>query len=90
MSWFEHTRPRQIVNLAASRVKNPSTKSWLKEDAEGTWERAAAKYLEGAPAIIEAKHLEMTDEMIDDEIASILTISALEATLAHATKRKKR
>lgn len=88
MSWFDPSRPRTIVKLAASRVRNPSTKSWLKNDEEGTWEKTAERYLERVPALLEAKKLKLTDDQINDEVATMLTVSALEASLAHARKRK--
>jgi hypothetical protein len=90
MLLFDPSRPRQIVELAASRVKNPSTKSWLRNDERGTWENTAKRYLERVPEILAAKNLQMTDEQIDDEIATMLSVSALEATLANAIKHKKR
>jgi hypothetical protein len=76
--------------MAAEDTKDPSTKSWLRNDEEGTWEHRAKELLDKAPDIIAAKNLTMTDEQIDEEIASILKMSALEAMLAHAKKRKRK
>lgn len=90
MIWYDLERPRQIVRLAASQVKNPSTKHWLHDDDKGTWENMARRYLDGVPEILKAKGLQLTDEQIDDEIAHYLILAALEATLANASKRKKR
>jgi hypothetical protein len=90
MSWYEPQRPRQIVRIAASQVKNPSTKSWLRNDAKGTWENMVKRYLDGVPEIIEKKGLHLSDAQIDEEIAHYLIMAALEATLANAKKRKKR
>lgn len=84
---MDFDRPRRIVRLAASRVKASQAKSWLKNDEEGTWESQAKRYLEQVPALMAKKNLNLTEEQVDDEIASALQISALEAVLAHAKKR---
>lgn len=89
MSWYEPQRPRRIVQLAATQVKNPSTKSWLRDDDKGTWENMASRYLDGAPAMIEKKGLQLSEAQIDEEIAHYLIMAALEATLANAKKRKR-
>ena len=90
MIWYDLDRPRRIVKLAASQVKNPSTKHWLRDDDKGTWENMAKRYLDGVPEILKAKGLQLTDEQIDDEIAHYLILAALEATLTNASKRKRR
>jgi len=86
---MDFDRPRRIVKLAASRVRASQAKSWLKNDEEGTWERRAKELLARAPALIAEKNLQMSEEDVDDEIASILQISALEALLARAKKQRK-
>ena len=92
MATLDYDRARRIVRLAAKQVKNPSTKSWLLADERGTWEKAARDYLEKTAD--KASSLEMSEDKVDEEIAVVLGLQALQASLEHAkkhgTKRAKR
>jgi len=80
-------RPRKILQLAAQMVKNPSTKSWLRNDEYGTWERMAESLIESTT--IKARELSLSEEQWDREIASILGLRALQASLEHVKKKGK-
>ena len=77
-------RAREIVRLAAEQVKDPSTRYWLLADERGTFEKAARKYLEETAD--KARALRMTNEKVNEEIAVMLALSAIEAFLKRARK----
>jgi hypothetical protein len=77
-------RAREIVRLAAEQVKDPSTRYWLLADERGTFEKAARKYLEETAD--KARALGMTNEKVNEEIAVMLALSAIEAFLKRARK----
>jgi len=79
-------RPRAIVELAAHRVRNPSTRSWLFNDERGSWETAAREYLEKTAD--RAAELGLSADTVDREIADRLCHLALMATLATTASRK--
>ncbi len=78
-------RARKIVRLAASRVKDSSTRDWLLADERGTWEKRAQEYLDKTAA--KAVELGMSAARVDDEIATVLSLSALTVQLEHRKKR---
>lgn len=92
MAPLDYDRARRIVRLAAKQVKNPSTKSRLLADERGTWEKAARDYLEKTAD--KARSLGMSEDKVDEEIAVVLGLQALQASLEyakkHGTKRAKR
>jgi hypothetical protein len=79
-------RAREIVRLAAEQVKDPSTRYWLLADERGTFEKAARKYLEETAD--KARALGMTNEKVNEEIAVMLALSAIEAFLKRTRKGK--
>ena len=84
---LEHVRgvrAREIVRLAAEQVKDPSTRFWLLADERGTFEKAARKYLEETAD--KARALGMPNEKVNEEIAVMLALSAVEAFLKRARK----
>jgi hypothetical protein len=81
-------RARRIVRLAATHVKDPSTRSWLLADERGTFEKLAEEYLDKTSA--RAAQLEMSADEVDDEIATVIGLRALTAQLEHQKKRKRR
>ena len=84
----DYERARRIVRLAATHVKDPSTRAWLLADERGTFEKDANAYLDKTFA--RAAELGMSDSAVDDEIASVLGLSALTAQLEHQKKRRRR
>lgn len=77
--------------MAARNVKASSVKAWLTNDEYGTWEKTAQDYLDKVPELKAQKNLHhMTDEQIDDEIAYVIGLAALEAALKNAEKKQKR
>jgi len=78
-------RAREIVRLAAEQVKDPSTRYWLLADERGTFEKAARKYLEETAD--KARALGMSNAKVNEEIAVMLALSAVEAFLKRARKR---
>ena len=84
MSAFAYDRARKIVRMAADQVKNPSTKSWLLADERGTWEKAALDYLQKTAD--KARELGMSEKKVDEEIAIVLGLQALQASLEHTKK----
>jgi hypothetical protein len=95
---LEHVRgvrAREIVRLAAKQVKDPSARYWLLADERGTFEKEARKYLEETAD--KARALGMANEKVNEEIAVMLALSAVEAFLKlsrkgrserqHATKK---
>ena len=84
---LEHVRgvrAREIVRLAAEQVKDPSTRFWLLADERGTFEKAARKYLEDTAD--KARALGMSNAKVNEEIAVMLALSAVEAFLKRARK----
>ncbi len=77
-------RAREIVRLAAEQVKDPSTRYWLLADERGTFEKAARKYLEETAD--KARALGMPNEKVNEEIAVMLALSAVEAFLKRTRK----
>lgn len=77
-------RAREIVRLAAEQVKDPSTRYWLLADERGTFEKAARKYLEETAD--KARALGMPNAKVNEEIAVMLALSAVEAFLKRARK----
>ena len=84
----DHSRARKIVSLAASKTEDPNTSDWLRTDREGTWEKAAAEYLEKTRE--KATSLGLAEEQVNDEIASRLAYEALTAQVAHLKKKRSR
>lgn len=78
-------RAREIVRLAAEQVKDPSTRYWLLADERGTFEKAARKYLEEAAD--KARSSGMSNAKVNEEIAVMLALSAVEAFLKRARGR---
>jgi len=72
-------RAREIVRLAAEQVQDPSTRYWLLADERGTFEKAATRYLEQVTD--RAKELRMSNEKVNEEIAVMIALSAVEAFL---------
>lgn len=77
-------RAREIVRLAAEQVKDPSTRYWLLADERGTFEKAARKYLEETAD--KARSLGMPNEKVNEEIAVLIALSAVEAFLKRPRK----
>jgi hypothetical protein len=77
-------RSRQIVELAAKQTKDSFARSWLLADERGTFEKAASRYLEQTTD--KARELKLSIDKVNEEIATILALSAIEAQL----KRKRR
>lgn len=80
----DRARIRRIIKLAAKEA--PSARSWLINDEFGGWERRVGEYLDRAAENPAAKT--MTEEAIDEEIATMIALLALEALLRDATKRE--
>jgi hypothetical protein len=72
---------REVVRLAASRVESSEeVRSWLCNDEQGSWERAAQEMIE---ATVERRALlQLSDEQAADEMANRLALRALRAVLA--------
>lgn len=81
-------RAREIIRLAAEQVKDPSTRYWLLADERGTFEKAARKYLEETAD--KARALGMPNEKVNEEIAVMLALSAVEAFLKRARPKIRR
>lgn len=77
-------RSRQIVELAAEQTKDPYARSWLLADERGTFEKAASRYLEQTAD--KAKELKLSADKVNEEIAIILALSAVEAQLKKKRK----
>ena len=71
----DYERVRRIVRLAATHVKDPSTRDWLLADERGTFEKSANEYLDKTAA--RAAELGMPASAVDDEIATVIGLSAL-------------
>ena len=84
LSHVRGVRAREIVRLAAEQVKDPSTRFWLLADERGTFEKAARKYLEETAD--KARALGMSNDKVNEEIAVMLALSAVEAFLKRARK----
>lgn len=70
-------RAREIVRLAAEQVKDPSTRYWLLADDRGTFEKAAKQYLDQTAG--RAQELRMSNDKVNAEIATMISLSAVEA-----------
>lgn len=81
-------RAREIVRLAAEQVKDPSTRYWLLADERGTFEKAARQYLEQTAD--RAKELRLPNEKVNEEIATMIALSALEAFLKKQRRSARR
>lgn len=87
---IEHARgvrAREIVRLAAEQVQDPSTKYWLLADERGTFEKAATKYLEQTAD--RAKLIRLSNDKVNEEIAVMIALSAVDAFLKKHRRRAK-
>ncbi len=78
------TRARKIVLLAAK--SSPSARSWLKADEHGVFEKQVNELLESTKAA--AEKLMLSEGAVDDQIATVIALRALNALIAE--KKKKR
>lgn len=78
------SRARQIVELAAQQTKDPFARSWLLADERGSFSKLAARYLEQTAG--KAEELKMSADKVNEEIAIILALSAVEAQLKKKRK----
>lgn len=84
-------RARRIVRLAATRVKDPFTRSWLLADAREIFVQLTEEYLDKTS--VKAAQLKMCAEKVDDEIATVISLIGLRALtgqLEHQKERKRR
>lgn len=77
-------RAREIVKLAAKGRHSAS--QWLKLDERGTWEQMARTYLEDFGDKMRARGASEKD--VDEGIALMLRLAAIEALLRDAKRRK--
>lgn len=75
---------RRIVVKAAEEVEDPSTRSWLLEDSRGYFERTATELWEKTAA--KRQELKLSDEDSENQVAIVLSLSALEAQLRKEVK----
>lgn len=78
----DQTRARRIVVLA-SKEKTSASK-WLFLDEFGTWEKLALELLEKSRE--RAVELKLTEDEVNEQIATKLTVLALEAMIAGKKK----
>lgn len=83
----DRQRAREIVKAAAASVSTPIAKDWLVKDERGSWERFASDYLEKTRANAEA--LGMTANQVDNEIATMIALHAVEAVLRYEAGRSR-
>ena len=78
------TRARRIVKLAADQDPDSAAYEWLLRDELNTWNKHAIKLLEETAP--KAAALGLTETMVDQEIATMLRLLAVEAMLRQARK----
>lgn len=81
---IELPEPRDCVRQASEDAQDPFTKSWLFMDERGIWERNARELLEvfrRRQENPETFRKDATTEMVRNEIAGMLRLSALTARL---------
>jgi hypothetical protein len=81
----DKSRANKILLRAVSLAKNPMAKEWLRDGkASGTWIRTAADLLErSAP---KAAEFGLSEDEVNDQVASMLAWMALSAILRDAKK----
>lgn len=85
--YYDYKRVRNIIRIAAAKVKNPSTKSWLLADERGTWEREVGDLLKKSAD--RARELGLSEAQVNEETANYIGYLALAASLKHAETRSK-
>lgn len=81
----EAARVRGIVRRAAERSKVPFVKAWLRDDPHGKWEVRVVELLKEARS--HPMFPTMSDDAVDQEVATMLSYLAVTALLRE--KRKK-
>ena len=85
----DHSRVRRILQLAEKGTKLRSVKSWIQSDEKLTWTkmvREKLRQMESPEMQEKQKKLGLTDDQVDGEIATLVTLMAVEATLRKAKK----
>ena len=80
-------RPRQIVELASTLVRNNYSREWFRRDEFGGWEKRAEALLEETAE--KAASLGMTEAAVNREIASHLALISIEAQIRNPAKIKR-
>lgn len=83
---LEYGRARKIVKVAAGRTTLDSIKSWFFMDERGTWEESARELLDLAAQNPLAAT--MTEDQVNGEIADVLVMRALKASIELIKKAK--
>lgn len=71
-------RERKIVLLAAERVSG-STRTWLRSDEHGVFEKQARELLDGTAE--RAQGYGLTDQQVDEQISVYIALLATEAQI---------
>lgn len=85
---YVHTmeiEPREIVQAASKKVRNPVAKSWLFRDEHGTWEEAARNLLGSLRVKYPTAEAEQREHVIE-ELSERLILAALTTLLEEAKK----
>lgn len=81
----DKSRANKILLQAIGLAKNPMAKEWLRDGrASGTWIRTAADLLERSAA--KAAELGLTEDQVNDEVATMMAWMALSAILKDAKR----
>jgi hypothetical protein len=82
----DRQRARSIVKLAAKETSIKMVKGWLTQDEKGTWEKLAMDLLDRTKD--RAEKLNMGDREVNDQIATMVALQAVEA-VKRSAKRKR-
>jgi len=83
----DRRRARSILGLAAKETSIKMVKSWLTQDEKGTWEKMVLDLLDRVED--KAKKLNLSDRDVNDQIATMVALRALDS-VGGAMKRRKR
>lgn len=85
---IDRQRARAIVVAASQHASAGTPRQWLRLDERGTWEALAGELLEKTEE--EAERKGATPEQVDESIALLLAIRAMDAVIAQQAKLEKR
>ena len=83
---LDRSRARRIVVLAADKAGPGRSRSWLREDREGKWERRALDLLDESSERAAELGLSVAD--VDRQVALALALMALTAEQSVGKRRR--
>lgn len=76
-------RERAILKLATKHTTSKAVRAWLLWDENGFWENGVRAYIERAAR----ERPELSEQEVNEGIAGIVALEAMEATIRDAKKR---